>query len=561
MIDADAVEERGRPPRPRAHPLEAGALHRRPAPRRQPPVLPGVAERVGRHADGGVEHELLLAGPHVGAVARHHERQVAEHPHAGRGPRGLPLPFGDPLQVGAVPPLLAERQRRPRAPPPGSAIGQAPAASPTTPVRRARRGWRGTSHRRRATTTRGLRRRETPPPAGCRAPAPRRRSARYARRSHLRLERAHLGVADARRRPHARPATRRSPASSAASPPSAAKSSHVGHADVDRIERHRRHRRIGRGLARRDLVQRQELHVALSGGRAPRAERRQVGELADAPAARGHQREQRHADAALAHGGGVTARPATRASSRAMPASNTAGSGSRLTHHERLAREVEEVAGVHQHAVVLDQRRAPAPPRSPVAGTCSTARPAARRLVQRHRRRRRARPRRSASRFRADPRRDLRAHRRADAQQLGERQLRRRRHRQERVGDDLEAVAAPRPPRRPGPTTPIHATFTCGSPTDFDRPPSPKASARDCCSTETPAAAARERIVGEHLVADERHAARGGKRGQRLELRRRSSVEPVGLLGETTSTALVRASMAAATAATSSRQPSCASSA
>ena len=40
-----------------------------------------------------------------------------------------------------------------------------------------------------------------------------------------------------------------------------------------------------------------------------------------------------------------------------------------------------------------------------------------------------------------------------------------------------------------GPDTPTHATLTCGSPTDFESPPRPNASACDCCSTDTPAAA------------------------------------------------------------------------
>ena len=111
VVDAHAVEERRGPTRAGAHPLEAGGLHRLPAPRRQAPVLPGVAERVRRDADGGVEHELLLAGPHVGAVARHHERQVAEDADAGRAPGGLPLLLGDPLQVGPIAPLLGERRR------------------------------------------------------------------------------------------------------------------------------------------------------------------------------------------------------------------------------------------------------------------------------------------------------------------------------------------------------------------------------------------------------------------------------------------------------------------
>ena len=142
------------------------------------------------------------AGPHVGAVARHHERQVAEH--AARRPRPatrLPLPLGDPLQVGAIAPLLAERGRglahRRRI---GEGQGRRPV--PPRPFLVARRGSRGTSRRRRATTTRWLRRRETPPPAACRAPAPRRRSADTPAAAIAILSVADLGVADARRGPH-----------------------------------------------------------------------------------------------------------------------------------------------------------------------------------------------------------------------------------------------------------------------------------------------------------------------------------------------------------------------
>ena len=51
---------------------------------RQAPVLPGLAERVGRHADRRVQPELVLPRPDVGAVAADHERQVAEQRHAGR---------------------------------------------------------------------------------------------------------------------------------------------------------------------------------------------------------------------------------------------------------------------------------------------------------------------------------------------------------------------------------------------------------------------------------------------------------------------------------------------
>jgi hypothetical protein len=69
VVDAVAVIEAPVAARAVAHPRVAPLLHYLHAPRRQAPVLAGVAERIGRHADGRVEHELLLARPHVRAVA------------------------------------------------------------------------------------------------------------------------------------------------------------------------------------------------------------------------------------------------------------------------------------------------------------------------------------------------------------------------------------------------------------------------------------------------------------------------------------------------------------
>ena len=71
--------------------------------------------------------------------------------------------------------------------------------------------------------------------------------------------------------------------------------------------------------------------------------------------------------------------------------------------------------------------------------------------------------------------------------------------------------------RRPDRSTPIHATFTCGRPTDFDSPPSPNASARDCSSTDIARPCPSSAVVGEHLVADQRHAARRAQLNQRLQ--------------------------------------------
>ena len=78
VIDAVAVEEVRVAARAIAQPVEVALGEHVPAIHRQAPVLSGFAEGVGRHADRRIEAELVLPRPHVGAVAAHHERQVAE---------------------------------------------------------------------------------------------------------------------------------------------------------------------------------------------------------------------------------------------------------------------------------------------------------------------------------------------------------------------------------------------------------------------------------------------------------------------------------------------------
>jgi hypothetical protein len=73
----------------------------------------------------------------------------------------------------------------------------------------------------------------------------------------------------------------------------------VRHRDVDRIERHRRHGRIGRGLDRRHLVDRQDLDDRLARFHQPPREHRQIAEFANAPPLIRDQRKQRHHHAAL----------------------------------------------------------------------------------------------------------------------------------------------------------------------------------------------------------------------------------------------------------------------
>jgi hypothetical protein len=100
MIDAVAVEEIGVPARPFPQPSVVFRGKRAPVVDRHAPVLPRRAEGVRRRADRHVEAELMLSDPHVGAVAVHHERQIAEHRNAVRiTARLLPLRAGEPLQV------------------------------------------------------------------------------------------------------------------------------------------------------------------------------------------------------------------------------------------------------------------------------------------------------------------------------------------------------------------------------------------------------------------------------------------------------------------------------
>ena len=100
MIDAEAVVELGAATCPLAQPFIPGPLVHLPPVDRQSPVLPGLRERIGRHADRRVDPELVLARPDVGAVAADHEREVAEDADRGTvAPGAEPLIVGEPLQV------------------------------------------------------------------------------------------------------------------------------------------------------------------------------------------------------------------------------------------------------------------------------------------------------------------------------------------------------------------------------------------------------------------------------------------------------------------------------
>ena len=65
-----------------------------------PQSCPVALKASGGAPDRHVEAELVLARPHVGAVAVDHERQIAEQGDAvGLPPRRPPLRAGEPLEV------------------------------------------------------------------------------------------------------------------------------------------------------------------------------------------------------------------------------------------------------------------------------------------------------------------------------------------------------------------------------------------------------------------------------------------------------------------------------
>src|SRR4051812_42013958 len=110
---------------------------------------------------------------------------------------------------------------------------------------------------------------------------------------------------------------------------------HPRDADENRIDGHRADRRIRRLLARRHLVERQQLQNVLSRAGEPGGERVDVADVADAPARgrwTGKQRdEQACAPSAIRR---AHARPALQSkcrSTRVMPSANTDSGGSKLT--------------------------------------------------------------------------------------------------------------------------------------------------------------------------------------------------------------------------------------
>ena len=177
-----------------------------------------------------------------------------------------------------------------------------------------------------------------------------------AARSARRFSAPHVAMLDARRR---RTAVSVSPIAggSAASPPSAANSGDRRHADEDRIDRHRADRRVWRLLARRHLVERQQLQDALAGAGQPGGERRDVADVADAPARRG--RCTRTAGSAGprvvadSRASSCPARSAIEMPQHVATRRRRTSLARQQAHDQiRLARKVKEVSGVRQNALV-----------------------------------------------------------------------------------------------------------------------------------------------------------------------------------------------------------------
>ncbi len=108
----------------------------------------------------------------------------------------------------------------------------------------------------------------------------------------------------------------------------------VRHVDEDRVQRHRCQRAVRRALARRHLVERQQLQQPETATKHPARQRRHIGKLADAPALVRRAREERQEQSGDPFGAtqaGCHCAASIRASILAVARSKTSGRGSRLT--------------------------------------------------------------------------------------------------------------------------------------------------------------------------------------------------------------------------------------
>ena len=394
-----------------------------------------------------------------------------------------------------------------------------------------------TARSRRATSARARCRRRAPPRAACSCAHSSRENARtrassassFARRTRVV---AHRRTTRARRRACAR--------ASVDERVDAAGAREVLHAverDVDRIDRHRRRRRVRRRLARGTVP----IGSSISAVEARRAP-------ASAPAARGPAARRCPSSWSTAAENSGTITPACRARHatslrhcgaardgrrRRTPPARAAGSrrGRPRRRNRRSSRDAR-ARGRRRAA------RSTSASSDSVAGTRKHGRPAAFGLEQRHRR---TRGHGAASAAR------LRAMRAAIAARIARPARSAPARRPARASTPTgtcrrspRAARAPRLARVAGPLTTIQPSFSCGRPADFDRPPSTNVSARVSPASDAASRAAPERIVGEDLVG---HRARRLALAQSATSQSRSaarSIEPVGLLGLTTSTARVR---------------------
>ena len=278
----------------RADPAEIVGVHRCPIEGGEAPILAVGREAVGRGAERRVPLELVGVRPHIGALVADDEGEIAHQLDAERAElfaRLLPLHVGDPLRV-----LVLEDAR-------GVRLGRArqraglarplrlrPVTPPLTAVRLAKR-----DVEREIVLPRRLALDEGPKLA---------RTGRVA--LPLALEEAIEGAAQGARLQLAHGLVVHGVARAEARQLLATgRAEHVVdlrrveirdglHVDVERVQAEGRARAVRAGLARGELVRREDLHEAHPPGHQPRGEGDQIRDLADAPTATRAEREQRN---------------------------------------------------------------------------------------------------------------------------------------------------------------------------------------------------------------------------------------------------------------------------
>ncbi len=270
------------------------------------------------------------------------------------------------------------------------------------------------------------------------------------------------------------------------------------------------------------------------------------GDLADAPARR--RRDTRRAAAATP----ARRRPIRSRSPRLRHAGEPADHGrqrliedalgrQQADDEKRLAREIEEVAGMDEDAVGDRAGRGRDPPRSRASA------PAARRSSRPRRRARgrRARPPRcheGAGRSRATRALNLRRRRARPRSRSSAAAACTGVETERYVSQTSSSRSSATPTSASGPATAIHPSFTCGSPADFDSPPSEKTSTSRRSSGRPAARRGARRRARSRRTPRRRSPPR---RARPRSARPRSSSsaftnDPVGLFGLTSRMARVR---------------------